>query len=443
MNCTLDLQWVSTGPRPPRRDQEGQTFAECDASGRFRLVWREFFWKLPGKFEVSVLEDALGSATHAGQLALDEEPQPGTDVGDVVVQPLPSLVAGIVVDPEGEPLEAVDLHADLENDRWIDSLHAATDEQGRFSMLGSPLVAEADARGHLVLTARRPLFRDVDSIEFKPGRSDLKIVLQHERALPLELQVDADVPLPSIQVSRRATPTDEWRWCARPDAEGAVSFDPGDAASLDLRFTAKTIERDPVELAVVTKVELTPDGTSPDPRLHPVDLRGRLVITKLELRDPDRKSIDQARARLVFEPANASGDGGLGPPEAPADAMARLENRSLEDLIRRGWPPALERLRDGELRIVSGRAGVPVEIDAPGFVPQRIEARGGESTVVLARGASIRLDFSNAWNNLGIWKTPFHLRAALAPQGSPLVRPASARAAPIPCSPSRNPAATA
>jgi len=164
--------------------------------------------------------------------------------------------------------------------RW-----SRSDDSGRFRF------EDIDTTRTFRLHASIQGYVDSESLSVHDGRDDLRLMLVRARAVSGRILVDSCVPMDQIRL-RLDRPSGVGRrvqWLA-DDADGLLGRSP----SFDGSFTFEGVSASPIELVVsaqgesiatVGGIEAEPGGAALDPRLDPLDLRGRLTCFTIEVQD--------------------------------------------------------------------------------------------------------------------------------------------------------------
>jgi len=276
------------------------------------------------------------------------------EVGDLELGELPLLVAGRVLDPSGEGVNQAWLwvrypggdpeQADVPwyNLNLLYRGPVATDAEGRFEIRG------AGTYPALQVSATR---RDLGSSEQRrvpPGTADLTLVLQPDEdlvqtrgSLAGGLLIDPEVPLPELEFSLSSSQGDQDTLAVG----GGFRFrnlHPGTS-----RFRVRTRQTN-WTVATVEDIPIRAGGETRDPRLQPLDLRGRLRLLQLRLERSDGRPLGEELVKL-----RADGQGG----QLKTDDQGRLLAlvRAADDVLELsvpghrplsvGWKPGEQRLR--------------------------------------------------------------------------------------------------
>lgn len=159
----------------------------------------------------------------------------------------------------------------------------------------------------------------------------------------------------SVKVQSRPTGGEGW-WGESVEEDGTFHYrglDPGD---IDLAVQLRN--GDGTMLVLLERIARGPDGTSDDPRLDPIDLRGKLENVRVTVKDHTGRRL-------------------------PRVAVAKLRQGS-------GKPQGRRFGNDGEVTIVV-RKDVPrdVVVWADGYRPQRVTALAADREVTLEPGLAV------------------------------------------------------
>jgi len=362
-----DAECVAVDGAPVARRDRRAGRAGVEASGRFVLpIERGFPAGTRLSMRLSTPEQQGGSPSLTGTF---EQVVPSGDaaveVGDVVVLPPPLLASGLVRDAAGHPVpgatialfEKFNQGEDPEDFGWnfagLD--YTYSDDTGAFEVRSDLPPAEYALRAQMRGYADRGVLR------FEHGARGLVCVLDAACTLSTRMEVDPSIPLDRLSVEltypgagREAT--SYARWSARPDPRGRIDFEdlrPGDA-SLVVRtghYAQPLIE--------VRDLALEAGRPCADPRLAPLDLRGKLRLVSLEVVDASRAPVERGVADLGG--VRYALDGGR------LSVLRRNEPLELS-LECPGFLPRASRAPDVHERLVLER-GIPVTIRAPRALP--------------------------------------------------------------------------
>lgn len=287
-------------------------------------------------------------------------PDEHVDLGDVALVATPLVCAGTVVDAKGEPVVYGQMFLEEPATPPLGALLDGPIPDGTFRYFAEippehmQVRVEAGTRGsrHMVAV---PI-----------GATDFRIVLAGEsgRLHGRLLVADrfAHDRLAGFRVAVRCA--DGGRIERTADANGAFAF--GDLSPGPARVEIRLgVGKAP--LAVLEDVEIPPGATSADPRLDPLDLRGRLHALEIAVVDPDDAPVAGVAAALAV-----GSDVGFAA-IAASDA-------------------------NGILRLLADR--LPVEVDlrpthagARVLAPRRVRLDAATARVVLAPAFDVRLAF--------------------------------------------------
>ncbi len=251
------------------------------------------------------------------------------DLGDLRLEPIPLLVAGVVLDPQGRPFPDLLLevtaparYGDEEAWRMTVGRGLRTDADGRFELRSHP--APWTEEHFLVVTSPHAWAPETS---FVPGET-LRLTAWRHAALSGRLLLDADHP-PWARLGIESTLTrpdgSEQRLAYGVDDDGRFVLDglvPGLAA-------AQLFHEDLPALALA-RLEGIEVGGADDPRLDPWDLRGRFTWCDLVVRGAEGGVIRRAQLRV--------------PPDFEASAFARAASFDARRPYRL-WLPTGERVQ--------------------------------------------------------------------------------------------------
>ena len=245
--------------------------------------------------------------------AVRELPPDTPDVaplGEVTFAPAPIIAAGIVVDEAGLPVRyaridvAQKVHNGADgikrngprNDKVLlkeEGLAAISREDGKFEIRSFRSITM------LRLTATRTGYADEGVLETPPGPMDLKIVLKAGGSVEARLLLDPDIPRDLLRVRLRIRteggPPDAPPIYDRehqPEANGFVSFVGAPPGVGWIVVRSPSFGRK--NLAAIDAVRVEAGGSSSDPRLNPIDLRGALRMVELDVVDSSERPVGDA-----------------------------------------------------------------------------------------------------------------------------------------------------
>jgi len=347
-------------------DWSNQHAIRTDAEGRIRL----------GIMPVSEEEAAVAIAWRrdagAGGLELQARTELArplkvgeNDVGSVRMTPAPILASGRVLDPQGRPVE----HASVAPARRVvdeydpgaihlDSIwerERETDEQGGFTLTGSwpdpDLVLEVEANGYL----------PVEQL-IAPGAQNLEIRLARSYKLSARLIVDPGVDIHRLEIelespgSEAENDTDLQFVKDAEGRDGLIEFSGAQPGYADLVIRIPTHGGPEKELLRISGILV--GGASADPRLDPIDLRGKIYGCKILARGEDGSELEDLEAWPVANPASSFN----------------------------GW--------NGSVSLLSSRPFGAVQVNSPGWRPARLTPAHPIEEVVLVAGLEVRISSS-------------------------------------------------
>lgn len=273
---------------------------ETDGAGAFELPFTEVARDWSGA-TVTIHERPHGSGIARAELPADAAPGE-VDLGDLVLQPQPLFVAGRVVDSQGRPVVGARVSvrlgrelAEAESER-VDPWEwpsLAVDEQGRFEMHADLAVDAAELR------CERPLAPEI-VVPFAVGARDVEVVVPVTGRIAGELLLERESAARSllVEVRRSGEASDgATQSLAGLDSPRFVlpSLEEGEWDVLVSLLTA----RQPLPLATIERVRVEGGRTTVDPRLAPLDLRGRFVCVNVTAVDEDGRAVHRTVARLL------------------------------------------------------------------------------------------------------------------------------------------------
>lgn len=318
--------------RHPRPTDERAGFSRgepprftTDESGRFVVPYGD-----AGELRARVLvptDTTRGRLAYrpdlAAALTLPEPLTPGThELGDLVLRPLATLVAGRVTTAAGTPLEGVELIVEFRDDY---SLPPVTSPNGAAVARGTArrIVAKSAADGSFAIhgaetletvriTARR-VHVTLDPLDVAAYRTDVAVVFPTPGWIRGRVLCDDGVPLERLEVScaydvivdgiRKATKIPR-RPC-RADGTFEIELDSAEPARVRVHAGAGAGASSVFELVGAKSSDAPPAATfaASDPRLESIDLRGRLRVIRGRVVDANERPLAQA---WVTDDANGS-----------------------------------------------------------------------------------------------------------------------------------------
>jgi hypothetical protein len=330
--------------------------------GGFRLAMRSnemIPFEQPAEFAIAgdAAQGALLAEFRIPPLRAGENP-----VGELRARAAPVLAAGRVLGADGAPVPGATVcpmrwiqwdEDDPANGQWVENWEQRQDcaADGAFLLHGSApsgsLRLLAQAPGHL-----RKEF------ETTAGTEALVIRLDAGGALRGRVLADPGVPLDDLVLTLIVPGTDPeddgQRWGGIDADDGDFAFDGLRPGLGTLTISASWNSHDDEPLVRIEGIAVGP-GAAADPRLDPIDLRGRLHACRLKVRTEDGAPIEEIQAWL-------------------ADA-----------------PETQFHGRNGEVTVIAPRPPGRLVISAEGFRRATLDATQAEHEVVLRRGPEVVL----------------------------------------------------
>ena len=345
-------------------------YLKTDKKGRFRLRLPSGPCGIATRIQKWILLSPAKGAPLSARLDLGKELPPGeVPLGDVRLHRRPLLASGKVTDPQGAPVPwaRIEIAPGKQGPgvflpafaRFLSGGLAG--EDGRFRLFGSP------PSQSLFIRASKPGWVPAGETRLGPGARGLTLVIQRAGRVEASFRADPGITLEGFPVSLVYKGPPE-RIAEEKIHRNRVLFQdlpPGKAAlRVSLRRPSDDLshygdlEREPYLLAEIPGILVESGKTTRDPRLECVDLRGKIRLLELDLRDPGGKPIVKGSLRWG----------------------ARFQNRewffSKDPIfLPAGAPPTLW-------------------VGAPGCRPKKIAARGGKIRVVLEKGIPVELVYA-------------------------------------------------
>jgi len=341
------------------RSSDGFGFS-TDANGHFRIEVREAALAAGASRKLVLREQpTTGAAARSVEVALDYSLPPGvTDLGAIAMVLPPYLVSGVVVDEAGEPVG----HANVQVQRmerygegpdawywdYLQNGHVEADADGIFAVHASSDTNEIRVEAYAQSKWCEGTVTTV-------GASGVRVILREAAQLSGRVLLDAGSDPGRFRVRLRPlAPNANWGWRALDlSADGSFAQDelrPG-------RYAVELTLGNANEALIGVEEVLLVGGENHDPRLEPLDARGRtsafevralgpdgqalMAFQVFRLRAGDRPHAHHTTTGVVFIP---SGDG-------PADLIIQADAYLRET-----------RLGVTDDCTVSLRAGVPLRI---------------------------------------------------------------------------------
>lgn len=285
-----------------------------------------------------------GGSTFTARLDLSAPLTPGEhDLGEILLSEPPLIAAGIVVDEAGAPIANATVTATTSDPPqprlhpFLPTLYPSeTAEDGRFRIVG--VLEGAGA----MLRARHPLFLE-ETAPLVSGADGHRIVMKRGCALSGRVVLGEGLSVREFQYTVRVN---ERRIAGKSDgrfaADGGFEIGglPPGAASFELLHANAAVWRVPDLL-------LAP-GAPPEPRLNPLDLRGKLQLLRIRVLGEDGSPLQHAEARVLGA-----------------------------ESLRQEW----QSIWNGEASIVCPTDALSLGVRAEGYLAQLLENPRGELTV--------------------------------------------------------------
>lgn len=273
-------------------DGDRSSHEESRATDPEGLLWVDVprLWGREGEraLELQLASPAAGAGGRARVDLSRDLPNGLVDLGDVVLGRAEVLVTGVVLSPDGSPAAGASIEVSVPHEYGEgqvyheprDDLGATADAAGRFEVVGE---LEGDA---LRLGAS---VDDVHSapVDCRRGAREVRLELREGGRVAGRLLLDEGVDPRSLHLVVLPADDRAQDWNARRTAQVA----PGGAFEVtqvlpglhDVRVDPRGAGEG---IVVAEGVAVRSGETTRDPRLDPVDLRGRLVAFELELVPP-------------------------------------------------------------------------------------------------------------------------------------------------------------
>lgn len=340
--------------------RDGSITSQTDDDGRFRFVLQPVDAAAleSAQLELNRSPELIGALVLAGPL-----PVAAVHVGDVVLTPAPLVASGRLEIVGGGGLDdrieivAVRKKAfvhegqTLERQRDSPGLKVLRLDATRFEVSGA-----VGAERHW-LVARSNVHLPSQPVELVVGAQDLVLRLEKGSSLDVEVLLDdrLGLPSPSVQLRLRREGSDEGREPTRQRVGRPVYTWQGLASGtyvLDVVATADT-----TPLATIGDIVVRAGQDNRDPRLHPLDLRGKLRAIVITAVDENGKRIFARRGEVHIA----------------------------------GRPQASVPMTAGEALVVTTAPSIDVVVAVGGFRLVTLNGIANDSAVTLRAGWTIRL----------------------------------------------------
>ncbi len=280
-----------------------------DADGRFHILLSETvaqeerLYLLPHRED----RDHRNDLSRIAVLELGGELPPGWhELGDVLLESTPTVVAGQVVDEAGDPVDGAWLRVEQprpgSGDRWDEAAGVdgvSVDAEGRFRIQGL-LTREAPTRLKVYADGWLP----VEPLPITPGAEDLRIQLRQGAFAEARLELPEGFGCWDFALYLHSAGPDEGGVRLRQE-DGLWTSRPAEAGEYRLVVRLED-EREP--LLEVPGIRLLPGETTRDPRAWPIDLRPLLRQLVIRVLDADGEPIEQhAQFGLPIPPGTKLG----------------------------------------------------------------------------------------------------------------------------------------
>ncbi|HEX6885278.1 MAG TPA: hypothetical protein VF530_18030 [Planctomycetota bacterium] len=284
-----------------------------------------------------------------------------TELGDLTLEPMPVLAAGHLMNHDGTPASAADLFV-VDDDRtrastWhLEWCKIAADSDGEFVLHTPRPLQEAQLR---LLARREDWVSPVTAVA--EGERDLTLALSIATGgLTGRVLVDPEVPPEKITVQLYASELGAlapgwglFELESHPDSEGRFSL----VGRVPGRHTIRVLACGK-EVLTLDDVLVEPGPPGTDPRLDPIDLRGKLQARRIRLLVPDETVVPEGLLRVHCRDEGECGS---------------------------------EFFRGAELLVLCSDPAPDVELFLRDFRAMRLEKVSADRTVPLVPGWPIRL----------------------------------------------------
>lgn len=304
MACDPPVSSISEERDAVRTDELGRF--ECE--GLVPIGWAD-------ALVLSVLEGGSPELGAAVSFAAPDECVP-VEVGDVRLEPIVPIVAGVLRDVDGSVVQNEYVGASHRYDGLPDmapvarllEVEVATDANGRFELLG---LAGATPGASLFLRAGTGRDRWTDRT-VPVGTLDADLAFEPASRLPIRLEGDVDLKRAELRLELR-DPLDGSRWRGRVDEGGVAKWSSLPEVETVVDFAV--LSHDSEEpLAWIPGITVPADGYCRDPRIFRVDVRGRLKAVQVRVEDPAGEPVSAVHVMELepnFELHGSTGSDGV------------------------------------------------------------------------------------------------------------------------------------
>ena len=303
-SCSVELRF------PADKNEMGLSShrsVPLDAEGRFRVaLLRRELWSTPQAAEfflpASLDAPALLAETELPTLRLGVN-----EVGDIFARTAPVLASGRVSDADGNPVALARLcqmrwvqwSDDPEDGDWLATWENETPcaADGSFVIYGKADSAE------LWLSVKAHGYLDQD-VETLPGVKNLQVTLEAGGTLSGRVLVDPGVPLDALAISYSMPGAQRpSTWTEIDPREGRFEFTQVPPGSAEIVVTCSWSATTESELVRIRGIVIGASAL-PDPRLDPLDLRGKIYFCQIRARGENGEKINDIEAWQERDPEN-------------------------------------------------------------------------------------------------------------------------------------------
>ena len=345
-------------------ESRSQKTTKTDAEGRARLRLDLDQQHFEGHrvLEVQLARPTEGELASAARVELPTTLIGGdNDLGTLLLEPLPIVASGIVVDIDGKPIGKVQMNLQVKtfwgkeetNFYWqqLYDVRGTSAKDGSFTLSGYVESQE------LLLSAFLQGWQST-SEPIQVGATGLRLTMERAAELSGRVLVDPGIPPSSLQVLAESAVDGKPGSISQPGREGQFQFD--SLGSGRYHFSVRDrIFGDSLYRAEDVLVEV---GSGTDPRVAEIDLRGKLNYIQLTFVDESEQKIQNVNVR----------------------------NRDKNGTTYYAY--------GGALQIVTAEQSLNLAVSASGHQAQLLEQVSGEQTIRLKRGRDVELvlDLSGA-----------------------------------------------
>lgn len=349
----------------PRNRSARNRYLVTEADGTFRLPVDPAFDAEEGRCTFEIAADGSDGRTISAQVEVPLPLSSGdVELGDLLLELPPLIVAGSVVSSLGTPisnaqitvLRQVGVDDPGGQVLWtsVQGVRGTSGPEGRFEVRG-----RIQAREIAVAASHRDYVQgETTPIAF--GAPEVRLELEKAGSVAIRVLVDEGIERNDLQFSAASIERPERTTNQGREGDDTVLL--GGLVPGMHRVQCRLVG-DQVPILELDDVLVQAGETTRDPRLDPLDLRGRLRMFTLE-------ASDESGAPVVF--GLAARRSGFSSRYAPMQAPQR---------------------EPGRVRIVTSHGPLDLLVSAPGLRDTQIDGVDGDRSIVMLAGLPVRIHF--------------------------------------------------